>query len=313
MSESDVTEAVNLFLMTKFDQCFKECNDIIKAVKCEPEQERNHKLIEAATALGIQALAETDMWHRVVTFITDVYGTMDMCPPSIIQLCILLHAQVKEYLPCHQIVEIWLRNPYNQKSKKYIQVIRTYAYHILCPAGSYNILKELAEKCDSLTESERTALLQISQTKRYEESKYLGSETICRTPPDAPNNNVLEAASGNTEVNYCNNNITTVSRICEQTNADSERNENSVTNSRNKSFPRIVDLPTLQAVLKWLYESILIKVKNVRHSRFAILLMGALAMWALIQTQSGETVSSLGRLVITWRVFLQKLRLLTRK
>ncbi|CAG5131180.1 unnamed protein product, partial [Candidula unifasciata] len=236
MSASDVTEAVNLFLMRKFDQCFRECNGIIKTAKCEPEQERNQKLIEAATALGIQALAETDMWYCAIAFITEVYGMVEMCPSSIIQLCILLHAQVKEYLPCHKIVEMWLSNPYNQKSKQHVQVIRTYAYHILCPAGSYNVLRHLVENCDSLTESEKTTLLQISETKTYEESRLLGSKTTSPAVPDSSKSNVTEPVSENHNVN----NKSTMPDSSDETLAKSETPDNSVTRARNKAFPRII-------------------------------------------------------------------------
>ncbi|CAG5131181.1 unnamed protein product, partial [Candidula unifasciata] len=66
-------------------------------------------------------------------------------------------------------------------------------------------------------------------------------------------------------------------------------------------------------VLRWLYESVVIKLKHhFHHSRFTLFLMGIFAVWALIETQSGETVSSLGRFVIMWRAFLQRFGLLTR-
>ena len=47
---------------------------------------RNLEVIEASASLGIQALAETNMWDKAVAFITDVYGSIDQCSPHIVQV-----------------------------------------------------------------------------------------------------------------------------------------------------------------------------------------------------------------------------------
>uniref|UniRef100_A0A0B7B761 Uncharacterized protein n=1 Tax=Arion vulgaris TaxID=1028688 RepID=A0A0B7B761_9EUPU len=289
MSALNLTEAVNMFVMTKFDQCFCECKELIKAAKCEPEQERNHKLIEAATALGIQALAETDTWYCVIAFITDVYGTVDLCPPSIIQLCTLLHAQVKEYLPCHKVVEMWLKNSHNQNHKQYSQVVRTYAYHILCPTGSYELLKEIAENCDSLTQTERAALFQLSQTRRYEESKCIGNKTDCTELPANLTNTGLVSVSERTHLGLSSERThqNLSKKTAEEQDADNGNNNNETNSRSRKAERRPCDFKTVQ-LLKWLYEIVVTKLNCFKHPRFSLLLMAILAVWALIQTQTGS-------------------------
>lgn len=116
---------------------------------------------------------------------------------------ILLHAHVKEYLPCHKLVQTWLKNPqnlnhsqcskvrsfflyfqeakinililkfcHNESFSKYLsqlcnesleQVVRIYAHHILCPTGSYETLQEVINSCPSLSDSDRAALQKLPQ------------------------------------------------------------------------------------------------------------------------------------------------------
>ncbi|XP_059153631.1 peroxisome assembly protein 26-like [Physella acuta] len=305
-----LAQAVDLFVMTKFSNCFKICTNVINKAKCEPEQERNQEVIEAATALGIQALAETDLWHQVVAFINETYGSIEHCPPRIIQVCILLHAHVKEYLPCHKIVQMWLSNPHNLNHEQCSKVIRIYAHHILCPTGSYETLKEIVHSCKSLTEAERTALLQLPQAVRYNEAKRRSLETCnegFEIPSQLNTTNSLEHLDKIPQHNSLEMDLPTDSQLglVNECNSNKEQKENISSTTTTREGDKNIHESKLMTACR----TICNLIKNcVWHRRsFHLIVMATFALWSVIQTQTADPVSSLGRLVTLWRVFLHRL------
>uniref|UniRef100_A0A2C9KBZ2 Uncharacterized protein n=1 Tax=Biomphalaria glabrata TaxID=6526 RepID=A0A2C9KBZ2_BIOGL len=251
-----LSDAVDLFVMAKFADCFYACADVIKTAKFEPEHQHqsNEEVIEAAIALGIQALAETDNWHHVISFIIDTYGSIELCPPRIVQVCILLHAHVKEYLPCHKLVQTWLKNPQNLNHSQCSKVVRIYAHHILCPTGSYETLQEVINSCPSLSDSDRAALKKLPQEISPAEEKKARFHLT-------------------------------------DTNTDTKCNLNIVRNQKDKSRSTYADLPSKGvSMLTTLCKTIFVTARTFVESQKSIglIIMGMLAFYAIIQTQSGK-------------------------
>ncbi|KAH9507460.1 hypothetical protein Btru_058149 [Bulinus truncatus] len=302
-------DAVDLFVMTKFDECFYVCEEVIKTAKCEPEQERTQELIEAATALSIQALAETDKWHQVVDFIVGTYGSIDLTPPRIIQVCILLHAHVKEYPSCHNIMKAWLNNPHNLSHCQCSKVIRIYAHHILCPTGSYEILQEIIESCQSLSDYDKSALLQLPQAGRFESARKSQHENCIekRNKPTSPvqhlckNSESVVSGKERDSITLAHTGLSkSESHMTGYLKPDRNMNnkrKNSCVLSKGKSASFFLNA----CLTVWDFFT--------TQKYLGLIIMGILALWAIIQTQSADPVSSLGRLVILWRFFIQKLKL----
>lgn len=294
-SSATLAKAVDLFVMTKFEKSLQVCCDVIKTAKCEPEQERNNEVIEAAAALGIQALAEMDQWQHTISFIIDVYGAIHLCPARIVQVCILLHAHVEEYLPCHKLVKTWLAHPDNLSSKHCAQVIRVYGEHILLPLGQFGILEDIVNSCSSLSKEEKVSLLELPQTGRYKDAKATRNET------DHVPSQLL---------------FTSEDEEIENETAE-ERHYSFFDKSCKSSLPSAIQKETapshhepqrLLALCKRLYSSFYGYMTTHWKEKFTLLLMAAFALWALVQTQTGDSMSNLGRLVILWQGFLQRIK-----
>ncbi|XP_005107659.1 peroxisome assembly protein 26 [Aplysia californica] len=291
-----LAEAVDFFVMRKFVECFDKCCAVIKTAKCEPEHERNQEVIEASAALGIQALAETNLWDHAVSFISDVYGTIDMCPPRIIQVCILLHAHVREYLPCHSLVQHWFENPQNRMNKQCAQVIRIFASHILHPTGCVEALKELVENCPSLSEREKELLLQLPQSGRFNNAERLGA-----TEPLVCPNRIVPSHVGSSVVAQSTDDWSDEFGGEDRTGGD---------HTTDGEGPERHGDGSLSDVIEYLYHQVTSFLKaRLRpwHQRIGLLLMAVFAVLSLMHSQTGDPVSSLGRLVILWKTFLARL------
>ncbi|GFN84536.1 mitochondrial ribosomal protein var1 [Plakobranchus ocellatus] len=303
-SGATLAKAVDLFVMTKFENCLQVCCDVIQVAKDEPEQERNHEVLEAATALGIQALAELDQWHQTVSFITEVYGAIHLCSARIIQVCILLHAHVEEFLPCHKLVQIWLNHPDNLNNKHCAQVIRVYGQHILLPLGQFGVLEEIVNNCQYFSKEEKAALLEIPQAGRYKDAKSItvGTKMEMTHPFFSSEKELSESetfeASQNDEWSCPNRN-----HHSRPSNNSSRKPVNSIKGT---------DPLHLLTVCRNLYCRFLGYLKHSWREKFILIIMAVFAIWALVHTQTGDPVSSLGRVVILWQGFLQRIKLYTK-
>ncbi|RUS70661.1 hypothetical protein EGW08_021582 [Elysia chlorotica] len=304
-STATLARAVDLFVMTKFEKCLQVCCNVIESSKYEPEQERNNEVIEAAAALGIQALAEMDQWHHTVSFIIEVYGAIHLCTARIIQVCILLHAHVEEYLPCHKLVQTWLTHPDNVTSKQCAQVIRVYSEHILLPLGQFGVLEEIVRSCPGLSKEESLALLelpQVRQTGRYKDAKDLAHEKGV-----IPTQLLFNSENEESETRV----IETPGLIKED--LFSRKNNSTSTSEGPKTHASSHNDPfNLFTICKKLYCSFYGYMKVRWREKFILLAMAAFALWAAVQTQSGDSVSSLQRLVILWQGFFHRLNLMLR-
>jgi len=291
-----LAEAVDFFVMRKFSDCFMKCNDVIRSAKSEPENDRNDELICASTSLGIQALAETNQWSSALHFVTDVYGSVALCPSRVLQVSILLHAHVKEYLACQNIVQHWFENPINRESKHCAQVLRVYRDHILVPLGDLGDLHSLSSRCPGLSPEAQQSLLQPSQ-----------SEQIVKGYDSTDGSIIVNSAGKNITSNiaFTDDSEITKRKLFYHENDDDlspENEQSSDDNGNSLSLTEHLERLCCQVVSR-------VSAKLRPWQRWlGLCLMAVLAVISLVQNQTGDQVSSLGRMIILWKVFFNRIK-----
>ncbi|XP_041347326.1 uncharacterized protein LOC121367279 [Gigantopelta aegis] len=111
------------------------------------------------TVLAIQAYAELNQWDLVLPFVQNVYGNVESCPARVIQLCLLLHARVKQFVQCHAMAKVWLQYNASTGIEGYTDVAKLYVRQILIPLGAYNLVAQFVEGCSELTFTDKQMLL----------------------------------------------------------------------------------------------------------------------------------------------------------
>ncbi|KAL8589379.1 hypothetical protein ACOMHN_021531 [Nucella lapillus] len=162
--EEEVKTAADQLLLTNFSACLDTCRHVITSVQaCEDKDSesvsRLQQVQERATVLGIQALAEQGTWTEVIPFVEQVYSHMATCPATIMQMCILLHSHVREYLVCHSLVDVWLDWGDHRHLPESNAIVSTYVTNVLLPLRAYNLIPQIVERCTALSLEERQALL----------------------------------------------------------------------------------------------------------------------------------------------------------
>ncbi|KAK7102440.1 peroxisome assembly protein 26-like [Littorina saxatilis] len=162
--EEQVKTATDKLLLTNFSACLEICHNVVAAARnCEDADpdivERLDKVREAATVIGIQALAEQGAWRDVIPFVEQVYTHAAACPATIMQMCLLLHAQVREYMVCHTLFNTWLEWDDHVNHPDCGAIVKIYVTTVLAPLGAFNLIPQVVERCSTLTSEERQALL----------------------------------------------------------------------------------------------------------------------------------------------------------
>ncbi|XP_071083592.1 peroxisome assembly protein 26-like [Haliotis cracherodii] len=151
-----IERASDLLLYRDFDTCLVHCSEVINRIRHTPSYQ---SYVDSLCIVIIQAYAELDQWDAVLPFIQGIYDNIDNCPVTIIQLCLLLHVKVKEYIKCHAIAKTWLQNDRNRQSPEYSDVAKLYVQQVLVPLGAYNLIPQLVDSCQGLTDAEKDAML----------------------------------------------------------------------------------------------------------------------------------------------------------
>lgn len=155
--------ATDKLLLTDFSACVSLCDHVVAAVKSREESDgcdaRLISLKETATVLAIQALAEQGVWQEVIPYVEKVYGHVRQCPGQIIQMCILLHAHVQEYMVCHSLVNNWLENNRLGGQQDAGRIVKIYVQQVLVPLAAFNLIPQVVDSCPSLTAEDKQMLL----------------------------------------------------------------------------------------------------------------------------------------------------------
>ncbi|XP_045190752.2 uncharacterized protein LOC123547591 [Mercenaria mercenaria] len=156
---SFIERATENLLLKDFEDCQSACTCGITRAKQFIEDERAESCIERLCVLCIQALAEMNKWQDVLPLIQDVYSSIELCPCTVIQLCILLHARVKEYSQCHALASLWLRNEDNSYKPGYDRVAALYIEHVMLPQGRFLLVPQFLNSCTFLSQDVKDKML----------------------------------------------------------------------------------------------------------------------------------------------------------
>ncbi|KAM9468045.1 peroxisome assembly protein 26 [Clarias gariepinus] len=160
----------HFILRTDFHSAFAACQEGLETLanaNANEEELSCSKLGELKTALcivGIQALAELNRWHDVLTWVLQHYGETEQIPAKIMQMCILLYAKVEEQAAVQEAVRTWLHRSSNSSLSGYSSVAELYILHVLLPLGQTAEAKQLlTDEVGRLafTEDQRQAALTI--------------------------------------------------------------------------------------------------------------------------------------------------------
>ncbi|XP_046583055.1 peroxisome assembly protein 26-like [Haliotis rubra] len=154
--EQTVEKASDLLLCRDFDRCLVHCSEVIDRIRHTPSFQ---SYVDSLCIVTIQAFAELDQWDAVLPFVQRIYKNIDNCPVRIIQLCLLLHVKVKEYIKCHAIAKTWLQKDRNRQCPQYSDVVKLYVQRVLVPLGAYNLIPQLVDSCQGLGDAEKDAML----------------------------------------------------------------------------------------------------------------------------------------------------------
>ncbi|KAJ6660052.1 hypothetical protein lerEdw1_018250 [Lerista edwardsae] len=153
-------EAVDLLVIhldfaAAVDRCEKGCECLVDDPESE-DSDSSEELKCSLCVVGIQALAEMNRWREILPWILQYYQDPECLPPKILELCLLLHSQVKEP---HVMLEVggnWLRHTTNQHLPGYGLLVQLHLFHVLLPLGHFAEAEELVQGCQALTKEQRT-------------------------------------------------------------------------------------------------------------------------------------------------------------
>ncbi|XP_060758813.1 peroxisome assembly protein 26 isoform X1 [Neoarius graeffei] len=123
--------------------CEKGLERLTRADEQEQSSARYGELKAALCIVGIQALAELNQWHDVLTWVLQHYGETEQIPAKIMQMCILLYTKVSEQAEVQEAVQTWLHCSSNSSLPGYSSVAELYTLHVLLPLGQTAEAKQL--------------------------------------------------------------------------------------------------------------------------------------------------------------------------
>nr|XP_046235325.1 peroxisome assembly protein 26 [Scatophagus argus] len=163
------TAAEQMMIHTDFQAAFDTCNKGLESLAdMEQEDSRCGDFKAGLCILGIQALAELNQWHGVLSWVLQQYEHHDKIPAKIMQMCILLYSKVEEPAVMQDAARAWLHCPSNSGVTGFGTVAELYLLHVLVPLGRRDEALQLifGEVGSSVfTEDQRQLALEVVEEK----------------------------------------------------------------------------------------------------------------------------------------------------
>ncbi|XP_037099343.1 peroxisome assembly protein 26 isoform X1 [Syngnathus acus] len=163
----DATE--QLMINTDFDASFRICDRGLECLAHEEEADVRGELKAGFCIVGIQALAELNLWPGVLAWVLKHYEHMEDIPAKILQMCILLYSKVGEPAAVQEATQAWLRSPSNIHLDEFRTVAELYLLYVLLPLGRTDQARELVLGelgGATFTEEQRQTALEIIEEER---------------------------------------------------------------------------------------------------------------------------------------------------
>ncbi|KAM9771658.1 peroxisome assembly protein 26 isoform 2-T3 [Syngnathus typhle] len=149
---------------TDFDASFRICDRGLECLAHEEEADVRGELKAGFCIVGIQALAELNLWTGVLAWVLKHYEHMEDIPAKILQMCILLYSKVGEPAAVREATQAWLRSPSNIHLNEFRTVAELYLLYVLLPLGRTDQARELVVGelgGATFTEEQRQTALEI--------------------------------------------------------------------------------------------------------------------------------------------------------
>lgn len=155
-----------------FQAAFDTCDRGLESLSnMEQEDIRCGELKAGFCILGIQALAELNQWHGVLSWVLQQFEHQEKIPAKIMQMCILLYSKVGEPAVMQDAAHVWLHCPSNSRVTGFRTVAELYLLHVLVPLGHRDEALELIHgevgSC-AFTEDQRQTALDVVEEKERE-------------------------------------------------------------------------------------------------------------------------------------------------
>ncbi|ESO91336.1 hypothetical protein LOTGIDRAFT_228796 [Lottia gigantea] len=300
--QHEKVEIVKGLLIDKhFEKCIDLCKTIIndgkEAIEFSPRNsslppQRTHRssspssseitsrlneIIDTAVILSIQAIAELNKWTEVIPFVRKTYGEIENCPPKVMQICLLLHARVKEYIQCHALAKIWTSCESNHQLVGYRDVVNVYILQIIAPIKSSSHTIKMLNNFKGLSPKDKLELTQkLKECKNVRENERMRN----KNSGSINDSNRPEAAHGDDDID--------------------QSYPNPLEETSNNPFDTVIQYGSCK--LRQWYSQL---TKDKLFQIWKIILMTALAIFAFIQTQYGDFASNLNRAMVVWQGVLK--------
>ncbi|XP_076577844.1 peroxisome assembly protein 26 [Chaetodon auriga] len=178
--------AEQLMVHKDFQVAFDTCERGLESLaNMDQEDSRCGEFKAAFCILGIQALAELNQWHGVLSWVLQQYEHLEKIPAKIMQMCILLYSKVGEPAAMQEAARVWLHCPFNSRATGFGTVAELYLLHVLVPLGLRDEALELIGGevgSSAFTEDQRQMALDVVEEKERENRE---SPPNLRISPDS--------------------------------------------------------------------------------------------------------------------------------
>ncbi|KAF3705210.1 Peroxisome assembly protein 26 Peroxin-26 [Channa argus] len=163
------TAAEQMMVHKDFQAAFDTCDRGLESLdNVEQEDSRCAEFRARFCILGIQALAELNQWHSVLSWVLKQYEHQEEIPAKIMQMCILLYSKVGEPAVMQEAARVWLHCLSNSRVSGFGTVAELYLLHVLIPLGHTQEARQFivgdVGKC-TFTEDQRQTALDVVEEK----------------------------------------------------------------------------------------------------------------------------------------------------
>ncbi|XP_044042224.1 peroxisome assembly protein 26 [Siniperca chuatsi] len=163
------TAAEQMMVHKDFQAAFDTCDRGLESLaSMDQEDNRCGEFKAGFCILGIQALAELNQWHGVLSWVLQQYEHQEKIPAKIMQMCILLYSKVGEPAAMQEAARVWLNCPSNSRVTGFGTVAELYLLHVLVPLGHRDEALELIDGevgSGAFTEDQRQTALDVVEEK----------------------------------------------------------------------------------------------------------------------------------------------------
>ncbi|XP_038594627.1 peroxisome assembly protein 26 isoform X2 [Micropterus salmoides] len=158
-----------------FQAAFETCERGLEILASMDQEDNRCREFKAGFCiLGIQAQAELNQWHGVLSWVLQQYEHLEEIPSKIMQMCILLYSKVGEPAAMQEAARVWLHCPSNGRATGFGTVAELYLLHVLVPLGHRDEALELIDGevgSIAFTEDQRQTALDVVEEKERQDQE----------------------------------------------------------------------------------------------------------------------------------------------